>query len=163
VSSTTFRKRSVERQALRRQLTERHRLDAVATDLHRHLDAGFLGQTLDEVLVADVPVELGLDAGIERADELARELVVALDLQLLAGIERAFDPLPLGEVVLGAPQVLVDLDPVPRDLVVVARNQGTYRRCLGGLGRSIRTAEQLDLDAPTEALGVRSTTARSRG
>jgi hypothetical protein len=69
----------------------------------------------------------------------------------------AFDLLPFGEVVLGASQVLVDLDPVPRDLVVVGQEPGhVLGAVLGRLGREVpEPPEELDADAPAEALGVR--------
>ena len=65
-------------------------------------------------------------------------------------------PFPLGEVLLGATQVLVDLDPVPLDLVVVVQEpRHVLGAVLGGLGREVpEPPEQLDAHPTPETLGV---------
>ncbi len=75
--------RPVQGQALGRQGPDPRRPDPVRAHHDGHLNAGVLGETVDEAFVAHVPVQLHLDAGLPGPDELAGELVVRLHLELL--------------------------------------------------------------------------------
>ena len=148
--------RAVEREALGREAPDARRTHAPPIHRHRHFDARVLGETVDELLVPHVAVELGRRSRLDRPDEPGRELVVPLELDRRSGIQRGLQLVPLLQVVLAPAEVLVDGDPEPFDLVVVREEpRDVFGAVFGALGGEVpEPLEQLDADATTQTLGV---------
>ncbi len=70
----------VERDALRRQLADVHRVEAGFVDEHRHFDAGAIGQVGDQLGVGYVAVERESLAALQGIDDIGCIFMLALQL-----------------------------------------------------------------------------------
>ena len=148
--------RAVQREASAAATPRPRAAAALRRDRRRHLDARVVGQALDAAVVADVACRPRVGAGLDRAHDLRRELVVELHLEFLAGVERALGLGELRQVLVAPAEVLVDLAPELLDLVVVMQEPGhVLAGMLAGLGGEVaEPAEQLDAHPPPQALRV---------
>jgi hypothetical protein len=122
--------RPVQRSALRRELPDRDRVDAVDVDPARHLDATSLREIVDQPVVADVSVLEAALAGDERVDVAGRQLALSLDWDRRAVGKARACLLVFLEVLDRTSDVLVDGDPIALDLVVVVHEPGHILRAV---------------------------------
>ena len=94
--------------------------------------------------------------GLKRPDELAGQLVAGFDVDVLAGVQGRLQPLPVREVLLRPPDVLVDLAAIPSDLVVVVEEpRDVFHAVLRGLRGEVPEAlEDLHANPAAQALRV---------
>src|SRR6185437_5155167 len=148
--------RPVERGALRGELADCDRVNAVAIDPAGHLDAASLRKVVDQAGVPDVAVLESALARDERVDVAWRQLTLPLDRYRDALGQARARLLIVLEVLDRAADVLVDRDPVAVDLVVVAHEPGhvlgTVLARLGG--EEPQPAIELDAHPAAEAIGI---------